>query len=66
MNSIAAYLIAHLFEGFIEKSFRIHVGMRALNLFGSTLEPVFLGALTLAVYWLMLYWMFRRRIFLRI
>ena len=66
MNSIAAYLMAHLFEGFIEKSFRIHVGMRALNLFGSTLEPVFLGALTLAVYWLMLYWMFRRRIFLRI
>jgi predicted acyltransferase len=66
MNSIAAYLMAHLFEDFIEHSFRIHLGVRALNLFGPTLEPVFLGALTLAVYWLVLYWMFRRRIFLRV
>jgi heparan-alpha-glucosaminide N-acetyltransferase len=66
MNSIAAYLMAHLFEDFIQNSFRIHLGMRALNLFGPTLEPIFLGALTLAVYWLMLYWMFRKRVFLRI
>ena len=66
MNSIAAYLVAHLFEDFIQNNFRIHLGMRALNFFGPTLEPVFLGALTLAVYWLMLFWMFRKRIFLRI
>jgi predicted acyltransferase len=66
MNSIAAYLMAHLFEDFILSSFRIHLGMRFLNVFGTALEPVFIGALTLAVYWLILHWMFRNRIFLRI
>ncbi len=66
MNSIAAYLIAHLFEDFVESSFRIHLGERVLNLFGTAYEPLFLGAMTLAVYWLILYWMYRNKIFIRI
>jgi heparan-alpha-glucosaminide N-acetyltransferase len=66
MNSIAAYLIAHICEDFIQSSLRIHLGMSFLNLFGIALEPFFLGALTLLIYWLMLYWMFRKRIYLRI
>ena len=66
MNSIAAYLIAHLFEDFVESSFRIHLGERVLNIFGPALEPLFLGSLTLAVYWLILYWMYRNKIFIRI
>ncbi|MES2221760.1 MAG: DUF5009 domain-containing protein [Acidobacteriota bacterium] len=66
MNSIAAYLIAYLFQEFVESSFRIHLGERVLNLFGAAYEPLFLGALTLAVYWLILYWMYRNKIFIRI
>ncbi|WP_348265231.1 DUF5009 domain-containing protein [Telmatobacter sp. DSM 110680] len=66
MNSIAAYLIAHLWEEFILSSFRIHLGMRVLNAFGAALEPFFLGVLTMAAYWLILYWMYRKRIFIRI
>jgi heparan-alpha-glucosaminide N-acetyltransferase len=66
MNSIAAYLIAGLCEDFVESSFRIHLGMRVLNIFGAAVEPVVLGSLTLLTYWLMLYWMYRKKIFLRI
>ena len=66
MNSIAAYMIAHLCENFVESSFRIHLGMRVLNIFGAAVEPTVLGALTLFSYWLMLYWMFKRRLFIRI
>ena len=66
MNSIAAYLMAHLFENFIQSSFRINLGTRALNIFGAALEPLMLGVLTLAVYWLILHWMFRNKVFLRI
>jgi len=66
MNSIAAYLIASLGEDFVESSFRIHLGMRVLNVFGTAVEPVVLGALTLLTYWLVLYWMYRKKIFLRI
>jgi heparan-alpha-glucosaminide N-acetyltransferase len=66
MNSIAAYLIAHLCEDLAQNSFRIHLGPRVLNLFGSGLEPLFLGALMLLAYWLALFWMHRRKIFIRI
>ena len=66
MNSIAAYFIAHLWEEFILNTFKIHLGMRFLNMFGAGLEPFFLGVLTMAAYWLILYWMYRKRIFIRI
>ena len=66
MNSIAAYLIAHLWEGFIESSFRIHLGARVLDALGTALEPIVMGTLTLLVFWLLLGWMYRRKIFLRI
>lgn len=66
MNSIAAYLMSYLFEDFIQNSFRIHLGTSLLNFLGVGLEPVFLGALTLGTYWLMLFWMYRKGIFVRI
>jgi heparan-alpha-glucosaminide N-acetyltransferase len=66
MNSITAYVIAHLFEDFVESSFRINLGMGVLNIFGAAVEPVVIGALTLAVYWVFLYWMYQRKLFLKI
>jgi predicted acyltransferase len=66
MNSIAAYFIAELSENFVAGSFRINLGASALNMFGTALEPLVLGSLTLAVYWLVLFWMYRKKIFIRI
>lgn len=66
INSIAAYLFAHLFEDFVQSSFRTHLGDSVLTLFGASLEPLVLGSLTLGVYWLLLFWMFRNKVFLRI
>jgi heparan-alpha-glucosaminide N-acetyltransferase len=66
MNSIAAYCMAELCREFVEDSFRIHLGMGVLNVFGTGLEPLVLGGLTLLTYWLVLFWMYRRKIFLRI
>ncbi len=66
MNSIAAYMMAHLWEDFIQSSFRIHFGMGVLNALGTALAPVVLGSLTLAAYWLILFWMYRKKVFIRI
>ncbi len=66
MNSIAAYVMAELCRDFVENSFRIHLGMRMLNLFGTSLEPFVLGCLTLLAYWMALYWMYRKKLFIRI
>ena len=66
MNSIAAYLIAHLLPDFIMDSFRIHLGPHAFELFGAALAPFILGSALLLAYWLILFWMSRRKIFLKI
>jgi predicted acyltransferase len=65
-NSIAAYLIAHLCETFIRKVLVTHLGAGAFRIFGSAYEPLLTGAATLAVMWLLLWWMHRRRLFLKI
>jgi predicted acyltransferase len=65
-NSIAAYLIAHLWERFILDSFRIHLGAPAFALFGAPYEPFVRGLAVLAAYWAVLYWMYRRKLFLKV
>jgi heparan-alpha-glucosaminide N-acetyltransferase len=66
MNSIAAYCIAHLFEGFIFKNLKTHLGQDAFKVLGAEYEPFLQGAAVLLVFWLILFWMYRRKIFLRI
>jgi heparan-alpha-glucosaminide N-acetyltransferase len=65
-NSIAAYLIAHLFDQFIHRSFLINLGEKPFQIFGIGLEPFLLGATVLFTYWLILYWMYKKKLFLRV
>ena len=66
MNSIAAYLIAHLTEHFFMDTFRIHLGAHFFAFAGAPYEPFFRGLAVLAAYWLILWWMYRRKLFLKI
>ena len=66
MNSIAAYCIAHLFEDFIGRNLVTHLGNAFFQRFGAPFEPFVHGAAALLVMWLILFWMYRRKIFLRL
>lgn len=66
MNSIAAYMIAHLFQGFISAALPRHLGRGWSGLAGPAFQPLLHGAAVLAVECLILWWMYRRKIFLRI
>jgi hypothetical protein len=55
-----------LFEDFIVSSFRIHLGPHFFQFLGTGLEPFFEGAAVLMTYWLCLFWMYRRKLFLKI
>ena len=66
MNSIAAYLLAHLVEGFIVKNVRTHLGPKIYGSLGADFEPLLRGGAVLLALWLVLFWMYRRRIFLRV
>ena len=66
MNSIAAYLIAHLWEDFFITNLHVNFGYGIFRIFGTGLEPLMLGITVMLLYWLTLFWMYRKRLFLRI
>ena len=67
MNSIAIYMLVHInLHGFIMDSFRIHLGSDIFNKFGEIWQPLVAGGAALIVDWLILYWMYRNKIFVRI
>lgn len=65
-NSIAAYLMAHLMEGFVIGSLHTHLGKDFGETFGEAYAPLIEGGCVLLVFWLLLWWMFRRKIFLKV
>jgi heparan-alpha-glucosaminide N-acetyltransferase len=66
LNSIAAYTIAHLWDSFIARNLKTHLGQDFFAFAGKTYEPFFQGAAVLLVLWLILFWMERRKLFLKI
>ncbi len=66
-NSIAAYVLADGgMRSFIHKSLYIHMGQNFDKLFGVPYAPLVSGAITLFLLWLILYWMYKKKIFIKI
>ena len=65
-NSIFAYSTEWLFVGFIRKSLNTHLGEDFFRLFGDPYRGLFQGACVLLIIWLMLLWLYRKKIFIRI
>jgi predicted acyltransferase len=65
VNSIAVYCLANLVDGFLLDSVQTHLGF-ALDVFGPAYEPLLRGLPALAVFWLFFYWMYRRRIYVKL
>jgi heparan-alpha-glucosaminide N-acetyltransferase len=66
MNSILAYAISHVFPAFAFNLWRRIFGAEIFRLFGPPLEPIVYGAVVLAGYWLILFSLYRAKIFLKI
>lgn len=65
-NCIFVYVVIHWWNGFIQKNFKTHLGENAFKIFGDGYEPVVAGAATMLVYWLILVWMDKNRVRIRI
>ncbi|HEY3761496.1 MAG TPA: DUF5009 domain-containing protein [Verrucomicrobiae bacterium] len=66
MNSIAAYMISWLFVGFITEALLRHLGQPIFELLGKAYEPLMMGMAVMLVEWLLLWWMYRQKIFIRV
>ena len=66
MNSIAIYLMSWTMGSFVGGALDRHFGGLIVTAAGPTFQPVLHGFLVELTFWLILLWMYRRKIFLRI
>ncbi len=67
MNSIAAYVIADGgISSFIDSSLHTHLGQNYDQLFGLPYATLVNGTLVLVLVWMILYWMYKKKLFIRI
>jgi len=66
MNSIAIYCLDKLIHPWIVGTFKTHLGPNVFQIFGSTYEPLVQNVTAMVVLWLIAWWMYRRKIFLRL
>jgi heparan-alpha-glucosaminide N-acetyltransferase len=66
MNSIAIYVMSWTMVDFFGGAVDRHIGNVISAIGGPTLEPVVHGFAMIVIFWLILLWMYRRKIFLRI
>jgi predicted acyltransferase len=65
-NSIAMYVLVHVATDYVTRSLLIHFGAGPFTAFGTVFAPVLLGTCTLVLFWVILDWMYRHRVFVRI
>jgi predicted acyltransferase len=72
-NSIFIYCAYHLTNGWLKDTLKIHLnlpektwGFKTYEVFGPMYANAVRGAIVIAIYWLVLLWMYRKRIFVKI
>ena len=66
MNSIAIYVMSWTMESFFGGAIDRHFGKAISFIAGPTFQPVLHGFALISIFWLILLWMYRRKILLRI
>ncbi len=66
MNSIAIYVMSWTMESFFRNAVDRHFGWALSAMAGPIFQPVLQGFTVILLFWLILFWMYRRKIFLRI
>ncbi len=65
-NSIAVYVMSWTMEDFVKGALGRHLGHAPFGMLGDPFVPVLQGAAVVLAFWLILLWMYRRGIFVRI
>jgi predicted acyltransferase len=66
LNPITLYCMWQLMGSFVRDNLKRHAGPQVFESFGVLYAPILERAMVLLVFWLILLWMYRRKIFLRI
>jgi len=66
LNPITLYVMWQIMAGGVRGRIKIHFGQQVFESFGATYAPMLERISVLIVFWVILYWMYRRKIFIRI
>ena len=66
MNSITMYCMEELSHGWFHRTLRTHFGSGIFEFMGKPYEPLLARLFVLLGMWLVCYWLYRQRIFIRI
>lgn len=66
MNSITMYVMAELTEHWFDRTLQIHFGSRVFEFLSAPYQPLLHHVWVLFAMWLVCYWLYRQRIFIRI
>ena len=66
LNPITLYCMWQLSAGFVRDNLKRHISPDIFLWMGETYEPMFQRGFVLVVLWMVLFWMYRRKIFIRI
>lgn len=66
VNPITLYCLWQLAPGFVRQHLKTHLGQQIFESCGSIYAPLLERASVLFVFWLILFWMYRRKLFVRI
>ena len=69
MNSIAIYVLDKLTRAWLVKRLMVHLGSGIFTLYGlvdTAFAPLVQSVMVMAIFWLVMYWMYRRKIFVKI
>jgi hypothetical protein len=66
MNSIFMYVTSHLWDGFFRDNVRTHLGQTFWPDHFGVYAPAVEGAAVLSIFWAMCWWLWKKRLFIRI
>ena len=66
MNSIFMYVTSHLWDGFFRDNLRTHLGKTFWVDHSGVYAPAVEGAAVLSIFWAMCWWLWKKRLFIRI
>lgn len=66
MNSIAVYCMEMTLKSWTAKNLQTHLGENVFKILGADVAPMVQSTMVGLVFWLVCWWMYRRKIFLRI
>ena len=66
LNPLTLYCLWQLTPGFFISTYRTHLGRRCFEVFGAPYTPILQHLAVLLAFWLIVFWMYRRKVVIRI